>query len=146
MQFVNDQDELFNDTMQIANNFNSYFFNMGLNMVKDIDNDDTLTVRIPNTVFLRPVTDNELTEHIITLKNGSSPGIDGIKVYIIKKYIRYILQPPKHIIDSIFLKGIVQTQFKTSTVTPIHKAGDKTKINNYPPISIMNNFGKIKSV
>lgn len=129
----------------MANHCNSYFINVGLNMVKDIDVTpfrETIAIN-PNTMFLNPVTENELIEHISTLKNNCSPGIDGITVDLIKKTHRFILQPLKYIINLIFLKSVVPTQFKTSIVTPIYKAGDKTKICNYRPISVINNFGKI---
>ena len=53
------------------------------------------------------------------------------------------MDPLLHIINLIFKSGKVPRLFKSSIVTPIYKAGDRSKISNYRPISVINNFSKI---
>lgn len=94
-------------------------------------------------MYLRQTTNNELIKYINSLKNKCSPGPDQISTKIIKDIHEYILEPLKHIINLIFKTGIVPTHFKTTIITPIHKAGNKNLISNYRPISLINNFAKI---
>lgn len=146
LQIVNDQEISFDNDKDMSNFCNSYYINVGLNMIQNIDTPLPLIERTsvnPNTMYLNPVTENELIQHISTLKNNGSPGIDGITAYIIKRNHKYILKPLKHLINLIFEKSLVPKQFKSSIITPIHKAGDKLKISNYRPISVINNFSKI---
>ena len=80
---------------------------------------------------------------INSLKITSAPGHDEVTPMLLKLCAKYILCPLTHIINIIFISGKFPKQFKTSIITPIYKAGDKNKISNYRPISLINNFGKI---
>lgn len=96
-----------------------------------------------SSLFLRPVNRNEIIKHINSLKNNCACGLDGIDAKIIKSFHLFIIDPLIHIINLIFKTGKVPSMFKTSVVTPIHKAGDKANISNFRPISVINNFSKI---
>lgn len=146
IQIMADNDIAFRDNKEMSNYCNNYFINVGINMLTNIKKPANFAnnLRInKNSMFLTPVTDSELIKHISTLKNNGAPGKDGITAKIIKTIHMHILEPLKHIINLSFQTGIVPTQFKTSIVTPIHKSGDKSKIKNYRPISLINNFGKV---
>lgn len=146
LKIGNDNGVLFLDNKLMSNYCNEYFANIGIKMLDKITEPKDFAQEIPsinNTMFLTPVTENELIEHINTLKNNSAPGVDGITSKIIKLNHPYIISPLAHIINLIFSNGQVPSQFKVSIITPIHKAKDKTKISNYRPISLINNFGKI---
>ena len=58
-------------------------------------------------------------------------------MWIIKKIIIYILEPFMHICNLPFSKGIFPPQMKIAKVIPIFKSGDKSKFNNYRPISVL---------
>lgn len=98
---------------------------------------------IVSSLFLKPVNSNEIINYINSLKNDSAPGMDKIDSRLIKENHMYLIKPLVHIINLIFSTGEVPEQFKISIVTPIFKAGDKSEISNYRPISVMNNFSKI---
>ena len=69
--------------------------------------------------------------------NLTRPGNDDIKPSISKKKsLPYIANILSQIINASFLTGIVPESLKQSIITPIFKSGDKTKFNNYRPISI----------
>lgn len=93
------------------------------------------------SMFLVPVTTNEIIQHISSLKNNSAPGVDEITTIMIKSCHLYTVEPLKHIINLIFQSGEIPLQFKTSLISPIH--GNKCEISNYRPISLINNFGNI---
>ena len=47
------------------------------------------------------------------------------------------------IINKSFQEGTFPEQMKLARVTPIHKEGSKTNVDNYRPISLLNSFSKI---
>ena len=96
-----------------------------------------------SSMFLSPVNNKELIEHISSLKNNCAAGPDGISSAIIKKFHLYFIEPLRHIINLSFKTGHVPSYFKTAIVTPIFKSGDPHLVNNYRPISVINNFSKI---
>ena len=98
---------------------------------------------IVNSIYLNPITRNELINCISTLKSNSSPGCDGIQADTIKQTHLEIIDPLLHILNLMLGTGKIPSEFKTSIVTPIHKSGTKTSINNYRPISLISNFAKL---
>lgn len=146
LRIANDHGQLFQDNKLMSNYCNEYFANIGINMANKITKPKDYTHNLEsnsNTMFLTPVTENELIKHIYSLKNNSAPGIDCITTKVIKFIHPFILRPLAHIINLTFTTGHVPLQFKISVITPIHKANDKSLISNYRPISLINNFGKI---
>lgn len=146
IQILDDNGKEFKSDKDMANFCNNFFINVGVDMAKTIDtphNTYNFAYSSNTSMFLMPLNNNELIKHIHSLKNNSSPGIDGISSKIVKKFHVYILDPLKHIINLIFKTGVIPNHFKTTVVTPIHKAGNKTRINNYRPISLINTFAKI---
>lgn len=142
----NENNKLITDSRDVANQFNNYFINIGQRMAETITIPPN-PIKIKNTcyssMFLNPVTQNEVIKYISSLKNNCSPGIDEITTKIIKAIHVHIAEPLTHIINLILETGKVPDQFKTSIVTPIHKAGSKSLTENYRPISLISNLGKI---
>lgn len=93
--------------------------------------------------FLRPVTSNEIEEIIKQLKNNAAPGIDGISNFTVKLISPYISKPLERIINKIFEIGIFPKQWKIAKIKAIYKTGDRTKPDNYRPISLLSVFSKI---
>lgn len=125
---------------------NDYFVNVGLHMsdrIRSPKNPFVLQYRCMSSMFLKPVGENELIRQISSLRNGSSPGDDGVDAVTIKNVHTDLIKPLRHIINLIFKTGKVPSHFKVSIVTPVHKSGDKSNINNFRPISVINNFAKI---
>lgn len=130
----------------MANFINEYFINIGVKMSEKIpvpEHKYNCGSHISDTLFLRPLTRNELIEHIASLKSGSSSGHDNISVDVIKQTHAQILAPLLHIFNLIFEKGIIPCHFKVSIVVPIHKSGSKSDVRNYRPISLISNFAKL---
>ena len=94
------------------------------------------------TMFLAPVTTDEIKEIIKKLKSNSS-GWDGIISNIIKQTYPNMLEPLCHIINLSFDKGCVPDQLKLANVVPTFKNGDAKRIASYRPISVLPVFSKI---
>lgn len=146
IQILDENSQPFANDKEMADYCNVYFANVGLEMADKIVPpviESEVGYDNISSMFLKPVTQGEIIKHIHSLKNNSSPGIDGISAEVIKDSHLYILNPLAHIINLIFKTGIVPSCFKNTIITPIHKAGSKMSINNYRPINLVNNFAKI---
>lgn len=146
LKITNDRGENFENDFAMADHCNNYFATIGTKMAEKIPiprNPINLNFNLQNSMFLSPVTENEMINYISSLKNTSSPGLDGIASELIKQTHAMIVKPLVHIINRIFVTGIVPRHFKISVITPIHKAGSKTVIGNYRPISLISNFAKL---
>lgn len=86
----------------MANYCNNHFNTVAEKMALKIPTAQPSAVKnnpqINESIFLNPISTNEIVQHISSLKNNSAPGIDGIKAYVINKYHLYIVEPLKHII------------------------------------------------
>lgn len=136
----------FLNSLDASNFCNDYYINIGVEMEKAIPPSviqQQVHQPVINSIYLIPITKNELINHISTLKNNSSPGYDGVQASIIKQTHLEIINPLLHILNLILEKGKIPSEFKMSIVTPIHKAGTKTSISNYRPISLISNFAKL---
>lgn len=142
-----ENDELIvQDNDQKAKAFNKYFINIGSIMAETITPPPNPIMDnhiVPNSIFLTPVSQNEIIKYISSLKNNSATGLDQISVKLIKYCHLHLIKPLTHIINTIFSTGLVPTKFKESIVTPVYKSGSRTDKTNYRPISVINNFAKI---
>jgi len=135
------------DNYKIAQTFNNYFTNIGLDMAKKIKNPQVYVNKYESnqqsSMFLPPIQGKDIITLISKLKSSSAPGLDGVTAGIIKYVHLNIIEPLKHIINLIISSGEIPPHFKTSVISPIHKAGNKNEVQNYRPISQLNCFAKI---
>jgi hypothetical protein len=139
-EYLEDQDK--------ANILNNYFVKIGKNIADSINtNEDDHLVYLSNNDFVNsfyfsPVTPQDVTSIIMSLKNKSC-NINSCSISIIKK-LTCILSPIlASIINKSLIQGIFPNSFKMARVTPIYKGGDKTDTGNYRPISVLPLFSKI---
>ena len=58
------------------------------------------------SIFLKPVTDNEILGLVKSFKNKYSCGYDGLNMYLIKQCIRQIVKPLTYICNlSVVIEG-----------------------------------------
>lgn len=146
LQIKDDNAIPFSNNAEMANYCNKYFNEVGVEMFEKIEtpvNLFQLQYNSESSMFLTPVSDKEIIQHISTLKNNCSSGVDKVNAELIKRCHMYLVKPLKHIINLIFETGVVPSHFKIAIITPIFKAGDQTKVNNYRPISVISNFSKV---
>ena len=130
----------------IAETFNDYFIYVG----------PTLAANIPQSTrsfesYLKYnnltqeeyiISDEEFETAFFSIKSNKSPGYDDISSNVIKEIYNYIQKPLKRIFSLSITKGIFPDDLKIAKVTPIYKAGEKTKVSNYRPISVLPCFSK----
>ena len=98
---------------------------------------------IPNSMFLDPTSEYEVTEAVKNFKLGKAAGYDNISMNMIKQSIEFISKPLTHIINLSIVDGIVPDQMKIARVIPVFKCDDYSKFNNYRPISVLPAFSKL---
>lgn len=142
------------DQQEIANAFNEYFSTIGKNMAEKIVNENLKNPLLiqeeinpqsqpVNSIFLHPVTETEIDKIIKELNNHSASGIDKIQSRFIKITKEYLIPPLTYIINLMLSLGTFPEELKFSIITPVYKGGEKLNINNYRPISVVNQFAKI---
>jgi len=132
---------------QIANAFNEYFVTVGKKLADSLPDNNNfksyLTDQYNNTMFITPVTEEELLKIIMQLPLNKAPGPDGFGSNIIRETAPLILQPLVHIYNLSFTQSIVPEKLKISKVVPIYKKKDKMSPENYRPISLLSIFNKL---
>ena len=137
---------------EVANTLNEFFACIGEATVEEAYGLSTVVTDnykkyLPSpscsSMFLSPVTEDELLKIVQAMKNGHSEGPDGSSNYLIKKTIDCYVGVIAHIVNSSFKDGIFPTVFKSAKVIPLHKGSDPKLPSNYRPISILSAFSKI---
>ena len=146
--FVDDNGQNINDPREIADQFNSYFTNIGPQLAAKIDTNDGhftqfLPPKINKSLFFTPITNYEIIKIVRALKSSKSCSHDGFSMHLIKQIIHFIVTPLTHIINLSFLSGTCPNSMKTAKVVPIFKKDDPSLFSNYRPISILPSLSKI---
>jgi hypothetical protein len=97
----------------------------------------------PNSMFLVPVTEEEVLMVTSKLKGKFSAGYDEIPDNMVKQCIQFIKKPLTFIFNLSLCSGIFPNQVNIAKVRPIYKNGRKEEVSNYRPISILPVFSKI---
>ena len=81
-------------------------------------------------------TTEDVTKKLDELKTNKSPGPDNIHPRVLHE-LRYVISTTLgNIYNDSMNAGIIPEDWKTSTVTVIHKKGKKSCVENYRPISL----------
>jgi hypothetical protein len=138
------------DPLQMANHFNEFFSNVAVKIAQDIvptDRPPDRTVFDPNIPLFSfasdPLTSGEVTDCIYSLIKKKTPDVNGISVDFISNFALTLSRPLQHIFSLSLSSGIVPTQLKIAKVVPVFKAGDRSIMDNYRPISLLNTFSKV---
>lgn len=94
-------------------------------------------------ISCEPVTDTEILAAGKKLKNKFTSGPDNIPSFLIKDCLIVLTNPLKTIFNLILKTSVFPDDWKAAKVCPIHKSNDKANIENYRPISILNNLAKL---
>jgi len=97
----------------------------------------------PQTIFINPVSENDVEKVVENLKGKCSSGFDGVKDSIVKKFVQFIKKPLANICNTSFASGIFPEIQKRAIVKPLHKKGNTGEVQNYRPISVLSVFSKI---
>ena len=120
----------------IAEEFNTFFTNVGPKLKENIKHVPLPKVdEVNHSMYLKPITVDEVKEIIDHLDNKYSSGDDDISNVIVKLSSSITIPYLTHIINKSFEEGIFPDELKKAKVIPLHKDGSKLDENNYRPIS-----------
>ena len=134
----------------IANTFSNFisFCYVGKNTGKDIPPGNCSPVSFlkgtySQSVFLSPVTSNEVEDFISQMDNNKTTGPFSIPVPLLKILKTHIAPLLSSLINDSLLCGTFPNKLKLAKVTPVFKKGSRQDKNNYRPISVLSIFSKI---
>ena len=127
-----------------ANTLNDFFAAVGPGVADTLaqaDCGETMQPRPPRVVSgalsLRAATLPELSAALQSMGKSRACGSDGITVAMLKSTFPVIGPHLLRVINSSITKSEVPLQWKSATVIPLYKKGDRGDPNNYRPISIL---------
>jgi len=144
-------EEIIQDEKAIANEFNTYFANIGKKLSEEIKYDGKKTVasflnaKTESCFNFKLVTDQAILEIIRSLEPKSSSGNDNISSKLLKQLAPIIHSILRVIINQSLVTGIFPKKLKTAVVSPLYKGKDTDPhlFENYRPISLLQSISKV---
>lgn len=137
------------ENKEIANHFNNFFVDIGTKLSNLIEPcpgtkpTDFVKRTVSQSMYMSPVTEQEVLEIVSGCKSKTSYGHDEISMKTVKHVIKQIVQPLIHIFNRSLISGSFPNDMKLAKVIPIFKSGDRFQFSNYRPISLLSQFSKI---
>ncbi len=128
--------ELINDKNVLSNTFATFFAEKVSRLSQDTGQYNW--VRSDSVV---EVTEEELDNAVKSLKPKMCSGHDNVPL----KLIKYGLTPLKKYVLELMRQAMksIPLSWKTALIVPLHKAGPKTSVENYRPISNLASMSKV---
>ena len=146
--FTIDNAEIRNGT-DIANNFNTFFANIGPDLSEKISvqSDKNVNTFLKKKISLNfnfePATVHSVKKIIDKLAPKSSTGHDSLSTQLLKSISTAITPAVTVIINQSLTTGIFPDRLKIAKVIPLFKKGDPHTMDNYRPISLLPAISKI---
>ena len=141
--------KIISDKVDIANNFNKFFTDVGPRFARDIvtsnENSfkDYLNERYLFSFDFNLVTEEQVIKVIDNLKPKTSRGKDNLSNKLLKQIKNEISKSLTLIINQCFSTGIFPNSLKIAKVIPLYKKNEKYLFDNYRPVSILSSISKI---
>ena len=147
LTFKSKSGDLISGELEIANEFNDFFVNIGGNIENNKERNDDYSRYLNNKpkskLCFKEITAEVTLTIINDLKPKSSSGIDEISNKTLKYLKNEIAAPLTIIINQMLHSGIFPDALKVSKVIPLYKKDDKQLFSNYRPISLLPSISKI---
>ena len=132
----------------IANHFNTFFTSIAQKLVKKIppthnNFESTLKNQNEKSFFIGTVDIKETENKISSLQENKASGPNSLPIKMLKTSKKQLSVPLTYLINLAFETGVFPDILKTAKLIPIIKKGDQQDCNNYRPISLLSNIGKI---
>ena len=137
------------NSQEIANSLNNYFNSVGQKMadkfeyVRANDPMSYITTAPESSVYLKPVTVDEILRLIKDINTRKAPGPDLISGYLLKGTIDSIAPILAKLFNDCIDEGVFPDSLKIAEVIPLHKEGKKDIATNYRPISLLPIISKL---
>lgn len=146
VQFAELLDDEISDSTDVAEKFNNYYTSLGRSYAEKIQSPKKIPPEIPflsHSFFISPTDPTEVEKIIAELKSKKAVGFDGLRAETLKRIRREIAQPLSHLVNLYISEGIFPDILKIGIIRPIYKNGDKSRINNYRPITLLSTLAKV---
>lgn len=97
----------------------------------------------PENLDLPYITHREVEEALNEMKKSKAPGIDELTSDILKEGGKATVVQLAGLYNQILTEKKIPTSWKEAKIILLHKKGDKAKIKNYRPISLLSHTYKI---
>jgi len=138
--------KLISNPTEITDKLNTHFVSTVEEMVKQKSDGSVYNLKIkqcPNSIFIYPVTEEEMISLTKSLKVKPTAGDDDIPENLVKQCMQLIKGPLAHIYNLSLNSGVFPGIWKTAKVKPLYKKGDKYDMKSYGQISIIPVFAKL---
>ena len=142
------KDEIKTSSIDIAESLNDSFVSIGSTLEGKIPKSKkTFFSYLGNfnnkSIFLKPCTHTEVLTIIKCMKTSKACGPNSIPTNFLIEFSESLVGPLESIINMSLKEGIFPNINKEADVRPSYKKGDKTRCDNYRPISLLSNISKI---
>jgi len=130
---------------EIVNDF-AESFNSEIKNILHSCNKQLLTInekKVSQSIFFKLTTTEEIYDILNKLDISKGPGIDKIRPIDLKKHAYIFSDLIKQLINKSIQEAKMPDKMKIAVIRPIYKAGDKSDMTNYRPISILPAIEKI---
>ena len=140
--------QVFASPEDIPGVFNNHFTSIGQTLAREIPTVDIdplyYVKRRSDRVFsFERINVQEVINLVKGIDGGKATGLDNIQCKLLKIAADVVAPSLTCIFNQPLLTGIYPSDWKLAKVTPIFKAGSKTDLNNYRPISVIPAVAKI---
>ena len=135
------------DANDIPNAFNSHFTDLGKILSQNIpisyNSPESFINELTHEFIFCEITEHEVFQVLSSMSPNKASGLDKLPVKLVKIAAPYITKSLTAIFNRSMSTGIFPCDWKVAKVTPIHKDGDKSDMDNYRPISVISITAKI---
>ena len=118
--------DLVTSPIEIANEFNKFFVNIGPKLAKEINNSgkdyfEYMNNPLCENIYMKHIVETEIIKIISKFNKNKSPGHDDIGNNVLKKISKEIVIPLTRIFNLSISSGEVPDSLKIAKVVPIYK-------------------------
>ncbi|KAI8424359.1 hypothetical protein MSG28_002893 [Choristoneura fumiferana] len=92
------------------------------------------------TISLNEITYKDLSRVVRQLKVSSSPGPDGIPIFVLRDCVSALAEPLLYLYNLSIKEMTYPSVWKLSRVTPVPKDGSSTEVSSHRPIAVLSGF------
>ena len=124
--------------------FNKFFYSVfsTSNSMSTV-NDTNVVTSVRQHLVSISISEEDVLEALNSLDPDKSSGIDFIGPRVLNKCAYPLCGPLHHLFSTSLCKHTIPYDWRIHVITPVHKSGDKSQVNNYRPISLLSNTSKI---
>lgn len=140
IQKIKINDNIINNSNDIAEAFNNYFIDIitNSNTISNHQNNSISNINNQNsTIFLTPCDESEALKTIRSLNNTTATGFDEIDTKILKCTTTELTPVLTFLANQSLVEGEFPTELKISVVKPIFKKDDKENMSKYRPVTLV---------